>query len=249
MARGMVSIALVLAFAGFCRAQENAPASATVDLCLILAVDTSGSVDAHRFELQKQGYVAAFRNPRVQAAIASGRTGGIAITMTQWTGPALQVQTVPWTLLRDPASIERFASLIDETPRQLFFGGTSISGAIDHARSLFGSSMFRADRHVIDISGDGANNRGRSVALARDEAVAGGITINGLPITAIEPNLEQYYRNNVIGGPGAFIVPADSYRSFAEAILSKLIAEIAADPAPVRTVAKSTTAISRLRRN
>ena len=205
----------------------------------MLAVDTSGSVDQRRFELQKQGYVAAFRNPRVQSAIRSGQAQAIAVTMTQWTGPALQVQTVPWTLLSDPASINRFAAAIDDSPRQLFFGGTSISGAIDHARAVLPTSPFKAERQVIDISGDGSNNRGRMVNEARDEAVAAGVTINGLPITMIEPDLERYYRNNVIGGPGAFVIAAESYETFADAILRKLIAEIAATSQSFAALAKS----------
>jgi hypothetical protein len=155
------------------------------------------------------------------------------------TGPALQAQTIPWTLLKDRASVDRFAAAIDDVPRQLFFGGTSISGAIDHARALFAASPFMSERHVIDVSGDGANNRGRNVRGARDEAVAANITINGLPITAIEPDLEQYYRSNVIGGAGAFVVVAESYENFADAILQKLIAEIAATPQPFTRSATS----------
>ena len=219
------------------------PASATAqqraDLQLVLAVDTSGSVDARRFELQKQGYVAAFRNPRVLLAIQSGATQSIAVTMTQWTGPALQAQVLPWTLLKDEGSVKRFAAAVDDTPRQLFFGGTSISGAIDHARSLLPESPFKAERQVIDVSGDGSNNRGRRVNDARDEAAAAGITINGLPITVLEPDLEKYYRDNVIGGPGAFVIAADNYEMFADAILRKLIAEIAAVPQSFAELAKS----------
>ncbi|HVG50550.1 MAG TPA: DUF1194 domain-containing protein [Xanthobacteraceae bacterium] len=216
-----------------------ATAQQRADLQLVLAVDTSGSVDARRFELQKQGYVAAFRNPRVLSAIQSGATQSIAVTMTQWTGPALQMQILPWTLLKDEASVKRFAAAIDDTPRQLFFGGTSISGAIDHARSLLPESPFKAERQVIDVSGDGSNNRGRRVNDARDEAAAAGITINGLPITVLEPDLEKYYRDNVIGGPGAFVIAADTYEMFADAILRKLIAEIASLPQSFAELAKS----------
>jgi hypothetical protein len=208
----------------------QAATAQVADLQLVLAVDTSGSVDQRRFELQKQGYVAAFRNPRVLAAIGSGRNQSIAVTMTQWTGPAQQVQVVPWTLLGDAASIARFAAMVEETPRQLYFGGTSVSGAIDHAMTLFPASPYKAERQVIDISGDGANNRGRSVNAARDEAVAAGAVINGLPITALEPDLEAYYRDNVIGGSGAFVIATENYENFADAILRKLIAEIAGTP-------------------
>jgi hypothetical protein len=114
-------------------------------------------------------------------------------------------------------------------PRQLFGGGTSISGAIDYATTLFPKSPFRGGRRVIDVSGDGSNNRGRPVTMARDEAVAAGIGINGLPILALEPDLDRYYYDSVIGGPGAFVVAAHSYETFADAILKKLITEIAAN--------------------
>jgi uncharacterized protein DUF1194 len=207
----------------------GARAETQVDLALVLAVDASGSVDMHRFELQKQGYAAAFRNPRVLNAIRSGLNQSIAVTMFQWTGPRLQVHVVPWTVIKDPASTNAFATAIEAAPRQLFGGGTSISGAIDYAAGLFPKSPFRGARRVIDISGDGSNNRGRPVTFARDEAVAAGIGINGLPILALEPDLDRYYYDSVIGGPGAFVVAAQNYETFADAILKKLITEIAAN--------------------
>ena len=203
-------------------------AAEEVDLQLVLAVDASGSVDMHRFELQKRGYAAAFRNPRVLAAIRSGMAQAIAVTMHQWTGPRLQVHVVPWMVVKDDASAEALAAAIDNSRRQLFGGGTSISGAIDYSRLLLTASPFTASRRTIDVSGDGANNIGRPAKIARDEAVRDGITINGLPILSVEPDLDTYYFENVIGGPGAVMVPADSYDSFAEAILKKLIIEIAA---------------------
>jgi uncharacterized protein DUF1194 len=204
------------------------PAAEDLDLLLVLAVDASGSVDMRRFELQKRGYAAAFRNPRVLAAIRSGAAQAIAVTMHQWTGPRLQVHVVPWMVVRDVASAEALAAAIDGSQRQLFGGGTSISGAIDYSRLLLAASPFAATRRTIDVSGDGANNIGRPARAARDEAVRDGITINGLPILSVEPDLDTYYFENVIGGPGAVMVPADSYESFAEAILKKLIVEIAA---------------------
>jgi hypothetical protein len=154
---------------------------AQVDLQLVLAVDVSGSVSHARFELQKQGYAAAFRNQRVINAIRSGMTQAIAVTMTQWTGPNLQVHVVPWTLIKDEATANGFAAAIESAPRQLFSGGTSISGAIDHAMQLMPTSPYKGLRKVIDVSGDGANNRGRPAFMARDDAVAVGVTINGLP--------------------------------------------------------------------
>jgi len=228
--RTFAAVLLLLSLAAPAAAQR-APASQYVDLALVLAVDASGSVDRVRFELQKQGYVAAFRHPRVLQAIQSGPSQSIAVIMMQWTGPALQVVTVPWTRVSDAASVEAFADKIAEAPRALFGGGTSISGAIDTSMALLFDNPYRAARRVIDISGDGANNRGRPAALARDDAVRRGVGINGLPILSLEPDLDRYYEQNVIGGPGAFVIAAKSYENFADAILKKLIAEIA-DVAP-----------------
>jgi len=204
---------------------QQAP-SREVDLALVLAVDTSGSVDQTRFDLQKEGYAAAFRTRQVIEAIRSGPTQAIAVTMVQWTGPALQIQVVPWMRIGDVDSAEAFANAIMAAPRQLFGGGTSISGAIDYAMTLWRESPYLALRRVIDISGDGANNRGRPAAFARDEAVRAGVGINGLPILSLDPGLDVYYETNVIGGPGAFVVAAQSYDTFASAILRKLITEI-----------------------
>jgi hypothetical protein len=228
-------------------APAPARAQTAVDLQLVLAVDASGSVDQRRFDLQKQGYVAAFRHPEVLRAIRSGRTQSIAVTMFQWTGPALQVHAVPWTRIKDQASAEAFADAIDKAPRELFSGGTSISGAIDYAMTLLSDSPFSGQRRTIDVSGDGSNNRGRTVTLARDEAVAAGVVINGLPIIALEPDLDRYFYDNVIGGPGAFVIAAQNYETFADAIRRKLIIEIASrgiNPplVPARAGARSKTA-------
>jgi hypothetical protein len=205
----------------------RAAAQTAVDLELVLAVDASGSVDQFRFELQKQGYVAAFRHAQVLDAIRSGPNQAIAATMVQWTGPVMQVHVVRWARIGDVESAAAFAAAIAGAPRQLFGGGTSISGAIDYAATLFGRGGFHGSRRVIDVSGDGSNNRGRPVTLARDEAVAAGIGINGLPILALEPDLDRYYHDYVIGGPGAFVVAAQNYETFADSILKKMIAEIA----------------------
>ena len=207
--------------------QAPRPVQTDVALALVLAVDASGSVSDDRFELQKEGYATAFRNRQVLNSIRSLTTQSIAVTMIQWTGPELHVQTVDWTLVKDEVSVNALADAIEASKRQLFGGGTSISGAIDYSRILLTASPFLGIRRVIDISGDGANNRGRVVTFARDEAVRDGISINGLPILALEPDLDRYYYNNVIGGPGAFMVPAKNYDTFADAILKKLITEIA----------------------
>lgn len=203
--------------------------TATVDLQLVLAVDASGSVNQERFELQKQGYATAFRNPRVLRAIRSGRYQSIVVTMAQWTGYTMQVQVVPWMVIRDQASAEAFSAAIDKSQRQLYGGGTSISGAIDYSVALMPTSPHQGLKRIIDISGDGSNNRGRNVNQARDDAVRAGMTINGLPILTLEPDLDRYYFDNVIGGPGAVMVPAADYEAFADAIVKKLIIEIAAN--------------------
>ena len=228
--RAVAAGALFLAAlaAGISGATTSVSAQVVVDLQLVLAVDASGSVSNERFILQQRGYSAAFRNPRLLEAIRSGTTRSIAVTMTQWTGYDQQMQVVPWREIWDEASMLAFADAIDHAPRQLFGGGTSISGAIDHAVRLFPKSGFVSGRRVIDISGDGANNRGRVAADARDDAVRAGIGINGLPILTLEPSLDQYYWDHVIGGPGAFVIVAESYDTFAEAVLKKLVIEISA---------------------
>jgi Protein of unknown function (DUF1194) len=134
---------------------------------------------------------------------------------------------VGWTLIKDADSAGGFAAEIGAVPRQLFGGGTSISGAIDYSRILLAQSPSRGARRIIDVSGDGSNNRGRSVTAARDDAVRDGIIINGLPILTLEPDLDRYYFANVIGGPGSFVVPVADYDNFADAVLKKLISEIA----------------------
>ena len=223
----IAALAAVLSATAPAKAQQSEPPNTAI--LLVLAVDASGSVNQTRFELQRKGYADAFRNPRVLDAIRGWATGSIAVTMTQWTGPAMHVLAVPWTLIKDAASANAFADAIEAAPRQLFGGCTSISGAIDHAMLLFPAAPYRGLKRVIDVSGDGINNRGRDVREARDEAVRAGVIINGLPIVAIEYGLDKYYYDHVIGGPGAFIVPADSYENFAQAVLRKLILEIASN--------------------
>ena len=204
-------------------------AQTNVDLQLVLAVDASGSVNDTRFELQKQGYAAAFRNPQVIKAIMSGGEQSIAVTMMQWTGPFMNVQVVPWTLLKDAASAKAFSDAIARSQRELFGGGTSISGAIDQSMLLLSQSPYTSQRRTIDISGDGANTSGRSITNARDDAVRNGVSINGLPILSLDPRLDTYYHTYVIGGPGAFMIPAANYENFADAVVKKLILEIAAN--------------------
>jgi len=205
---------------------------------LVLAVDSSGSVDDERFELQKQGYAKAFLDPKVLNAIRAGNEQAIAVSMMQWTGPTLHVVMVPWMVIRDRASAELMAAAIEAAPRRIFGGGTSLSGAIDYSVLMLAGVPYKASRRVIDISGDGSNNLGRPPEQARDEAVKMGIRINGLPILALEQDLDEYFRMNVIGGPGAFTIPIKSYDAFADAIMRKLVTEISQDKAPRKVAAK-----------
>ncbi len=209
-----------------------------VDLELVLAVDVSGSIDEMEAHLQREGYLRALVDPAILSAIRAGRHKKIAITYIEWAGQNWQRTVVDWTLVHDEASARALAAEIAKAP-PVSGPFTSISGAIDYAVPLFGAKGFKGARRVIDISGDGPNNSGRRVTLARDAAVAHGITINGLPIINERPSpfgrmpmphLDLYYRNCVIGGPGAFIVVANDFPSFARAIRRKLILEIVGIP-------------------
>lgn len=209
-----------------------APASARpVDLALVLAVDVSGSVNAGRYELQRRGYAEAFASNEVIAAIAAGENHAIAVTLVEWSGAGHQRQMIGWTLVHDAASAQAFGSAIAETPRA-FSDWTSISAALDYAVSLFHGADVEPVRRVIDVSGDGINNNGRSVTDARDAAIAEGIIVNGLPILTEYPTLDAYYRDNVIGGSGAFAVAVNDFQGFGAAILSKLVREIAGTDGP-----------------
>jgi hypothetical protein len=202
--------------------------STFVDLALVLAADCSYSVTAEGYRLQQKGYADAFRDPRIAAALGSGPAGAVAVTYFQWSGASIRNQVTGWTILRSRADTERLADALETAPRTVFRGGTSISGAIDFGRHLLADAGITAGRRIIDISGDGRNNNGRPAPQARDEAVADGITINGLPILHEEPDIDQFYAANVIGGPGAFLIPAQDFSAFADAIRQKLILEIAA---------------------
>ncbi|UEM18629.1 DUF1194 domain-containing protein [Skermanella mucosa] len=206
-----------------------------VDLELVLAVDISGSVDEEEAALQRDGYVTALTDDRVVSAMGGGPFGAVAVTYVEWAGEDYQRIVVPWTLIGNREEARKFSDAIGTAPLSTA-RWTSLSGAIDHAATLFEGNGFEGVRQVIDISGDGVNNRGRPPSLARDEAVAAGITINGLPILNDRPNpwggpapidLDRYYEENVIGGPGAFYIAARDFDDFAAAILSKLIREIA----------------------
>ncbi len=208
-----------------------------VDLELVLAVDVSRSMDLDEQELQRQGYLEAITAPEVLQAIRAGAYGRIAVTYVEWAGPAFQQVVVPWRLIEDRASAEAFASALAEAPlvRERW---TSISAALLFAAGLFEQSPYRGLRRVIDVSGDGANNIGPPIEPTRDAIVEREIVINGLPIMLEEANpgfgsikeLDIYYEDCVIGGPGSFVIPVRSPEEFVPAIRHKLALEVAGGP-------------------
>ena len=215
-------------------AQSGPPADTAVDLELVLAVDASRSIDGFEYDLQRKGYIAALTSPRVLRAIGSGPLGRIAVAYVEWSGTMEQATLVKWAVIGDPATASRFAEALKDAPRY-FYDGTSISGAIDYSARLFAENGIQGTRRVIDISADGVNNRGRPAAMARDDAVAAGIAINGLAIindrpsrpAGIEPALDSFFIEHVIGGPGAFVMVVEGFESFGSVITRKLIREIA----------------------
>ena len=223
---------------------RSALADDRVDVLLVLAADVSRSVDDRKFRLQREGYAAAIADPRVVRAMAGGPMGRIAICFVEWAGDTDQAMVMDWTSVGTAEEASAVAKRILDAPRA-FMGRTSISAAIDYSLGLLGRSPFQSDRRVIDVSGDGTNNSGRPVTEARDGAVMQGVTINGLVILSEIPlatnpmhthppgGLTQYYEKNVIGGPGAFVVEAESFEAFGQLLISKLIKEIAeASPRP-----------------
>src|SRR5271166_1724577 len=233
--RSALCAALSLATIGF----SGSVCAQNTDLLLVLAADVSRSIDEGEFELQRKGYAAALTDPRVLAAIRGGTTGTIAVCFVEWSGAGEQMVVADWTVIHDDEDADALAAAILAAPRS-FVGRTSISGAIDFAMERFTAAKPHSNRRIINISGDGTNNSGRAVTEARDQALATGVTINGLAIINDKPNpgyafhtqppggLPEWYRQNVIGGPGAFLRVVEDFRSFADAMTNKLVSEIAA---------------------
>ena len=230
-------VLLLLALAVPARAAEP------VDLALVLVSDVSRSVDDASFRMQKSGYAAAFNDPRVLAAIRNGAIGAIAVAYVEFSG-SFEVKTVlDWQVVRDGGGARALTDAMEAAPRS-FWGRTSISAGIDRAMLLLTENEFEAQRRVIDVAGDGTNNSGRQASAARDEAVAAGVTVNGLAVpnesaanstfAHVQPpgGLAEWYRENVAGGPGSFVIEARDFSAFGEAMTRKLINEIAAGPAP-----------------
>jgi hypothetical protein len=230
-------------------------AAERVDLLLVLAADVSRSVDARKFQLQREGYAAALADPRVLEMIKSGPNGRIAVCLVEWSGMSSQKVVIDWTVIDGPKAAQQFGDRLLETQRS-FADRTSISNGITFALAQFARAPFEAKRHTIDVSGDGTNNSGGDLRQARDAAVAAGVTINGLAILSEHPlpwnpehtnppgGLAHYYRENVMGGPGAFVMEAKNFDSFGQAIISKLIAEVASVPAAQLARTRATPAIA-----
>lgn len=231
--------ALLLLFGAFLTASLTARAGSDIDLALVLAVDVSNSMEHDEQDLQREGFIEAFRSPLVHKAIRQGMHGRIAVVYMEWAGSNVHRVLIPWTVIDGPENAAAFSDRLARAPLRAI-PGTSISGAIDFSLALLAEGNFEATHQVIDISGDGSNNQGRPVTQARDEAVAMGITINGLPIMLKAPGLledtelDEYYRDCVIGGAGAFMVPVRDRQHLAEAIRTKIVREIADELEPTQ---------------
>lgn len=228
----VLALLLLLLYPALARAAES------VDLELVLVSDVSRSVDDSEFKMEKEGYAAAFTDPRVIAAIKGGPIGAMAVAYVEFAG-SYEVRTVlDWRVIRDEASAHEFVDALGGAPRS-YWGRTSISAGIDRAMQMLSEAGYEAQRRVIDVAGDGTNNSGRDVTAARDDALKAGVTINGLAIINENPvsytfahvqppgGLPNWYTENVTGGPGSFVVEVRSFQAFGEAMTRKLLNEIA----------------------
>ncbi len=213
---------------------DNSPNAIPVDVELVLAVDVSYSMDPEEQQLQREGYITGITSREFLQALRQGANGKVAITYFEWAGPFDQKIIVPWRLIDGPEAADAVADEVARAPYRRA-SRTSIAGALNFAKPLFDGSGYRGLRRVIDVSGDGPNNSGPLVQLVRDDVLAAGITINGLPIMLKRPNtfgmdidnLDVYYEDCVIGGPGAFVVPIHAREQFKEATRTKLVLEVA----------------------
>jgi len=218
-------------------------ATADVDLELILAVDVSYSMDPDEQALQREGYILGLTSPEFLNALKQGAHGRIAITYFEWAGIADQKVVVPWRLIDGEASARAFTEEMAAAPYRRAYR-TSISGALLYASPLFDANPYHGVRRTVDVSGDGVNNQGPPVTIIRDELLAKNVTINGLPIMLKRPmaasmdieNLDVYYEDCVIGGPGAFVVPIKERERFKDATRTKLVLEVAGRTPPARVM-------------
>jgi hypothetical protein len=225
-----------------------AGAPVAVDAAIVLAADVSRSIDDDEFALQRRGYSDAIQSQQLIDAVSTGPHGAIALAYVEWAGDGEDKVVVDWAVIRSLSDAQAFAAALTAAPRS-YVGRTAIGTAIDFSFAMFAESAFSTDRRVIDVSGDGTNNQGRLVTEARDAAVGAGAVINGLAIfnkkaaamggyLALHTNppggIAQYYRDNVIGGSGAFVLQIDDFKSFGEAMMRKLVNEIADARQPAR---------------
>jgi hypothetical protein len=257
-----LSVVAAVAAAGLALAASAAPTSPKladtrasaipVDVELVIAVDISYSMDPDEQALQREGYVFALTSKEFLQALRQGAHGKIAVTYFEWAGQSDQKIVMPWRVIDGPESADAVAAEISRAPYRRA-SRTSISGALRFGKPLFDDSGYKGLRRVIDVSGDGANNAGPPVELIRDDVLAAGITINGLPIMLKRPyagsvdieNLDEYYEDCVIGGPGSFVIPIREREKFIEATRTKLVLEIAGlQPQPRIVPAATRTRVS-----
>ncbi|MBS4082052.1 MAG: DUF1194 domain-containing protein [Rhizobiales bacterium] len=224
---------LAASFAALLAMPSRADAQTQVDVELVLAVDISYSMDFDELALQREGYITALRSKEFIDALRGGAYGKIALIYIEWAGTHEQTVVVPWTLIDSRAAAEAFAARLAEAPVRRTYR-TSISGGLIFSAAQFGNGGFKGARRVIDISGDGTNNQGPLIEPTRDEIVAKGIVINGLPLQLKSPtgsmldinDLHVYYEDCVIGGPGSFVIPVRSRDQFINAVRQKLVLEV-----------------------
>ncbi|MGI9463778.1 MAG: DUF1194 domain-containing protein [Aestuariivirgaceae bacterium] len=235
----LATIAAVMAGGASCR-PAHAQGLTAVDLELLLAVDTSASVDRREYDLQVEGLVRAFQDPGVVAAIKSTGSNGIAVALLHWSSANQQHLVVPWTRLRSGIDAFKFSASIAKASARQFVGSTGIGGAVLAGERSIRRNRFEGRRKSIDVSGDGPNNSGVLPSFVRDQVVAAGVTINGLTILNESPFLDRYYRREVIGGPNSFVMTVKDYEDVVEGMRRKLIREIstaiadAGPPLPIR---------------
>lgn len=226
MKSGRLVLAYLLTFFVAALAAITVKADTEVGLELVLAVDASSSIDDWEFELQLQGLATAFRDEDVYRAIESNGPNGIAVTIIQWGVGFEQITVSRWRNIRDKRTAFRFADYLDRLSREMVAPGTNMGDAIRFASGLFDGNGFQGLRRIIDVQGDGRSNSGSSPVLARDDVVAKGVVVNGLPILNGDAGLERYFSRNVVGGPGAFVVAANDISEYPKAIKRKLLQEI-----------------------
>ncbi len=214
-----------------CAMLAFAPAKAeAVDLELVLAVDSSASVDYAEFNLQLEGLALAFRDPELAQAIADGPVGAIAVTVVEWSSAERQEVSIPWTRVVTAEDAHRLADRIDRAPRHIQTGATSISAAILFSAEQFARNSYFGERQVIDLSGDGYNNQGSALSLAREEVIDRGIVINALAIENQVLGLGGYFEKSLVGGFGSFVIRASDYTDYLGQIRRKLLREIQPPP-------------------